>query len=48
MRHMSRVNTNVCRFRFINVIKKRPFGRPRCRREDNIKINLNETGYEDV
>jgi hypothetical protein len=27
---------------------KRPLGRPRCRREDNIKMYLRETGLEDV
>jgi hypothetical protein len=27
---------------------KRPLGRPRCRREDNIKMNLREIGWESV
>ena len=25
---------------------KRPLGRPRCRRKDNIKMDLQEVGYE--
>jgi hypothetical protein len=27
---------------------RRPLGRPRCRWEDNIKMNLDEIGYGDV
>jgi hypothetical protein len=27
---------------------RRPLGRPRCRWEDNIKMDLRETGFEDV
>jgi hypothetical protein len=27
---------------------RRPLGRPRCRWEDNIKINLREIGFGDV
>jgi hypothetical protein len=27
---------------------KRPLGRPKCRREDNIKTDLTETGFEGV
>jgi len=27
---------------------KRPLGRPRCRWEDNIKVDIQEVGYQDM
>jgi hypothetical protein len=40
--------TNVCRISVRKPKGKRPLGRPRRRREDNIKIDLRETGWVGV
>jgi hypothetical protein len=31
-----------------NAVRNRPFVRPRCRRKDNVKMNLKEVGWEGV
>jgi hypothetical protein len=36
---------NVYRILIGNPEGKRPLGRPRCRREDTIKIDFRETGF---
>jgi hypothetical protein len=35
---------NTYRLWLEKLKRKRPLGRPRCRREENIKIDINETG----
>jgi len=39
------VSVRVCR---IQYFEKRPLGKPTCRCEDNIKMDLREIGCEDV
>jgi hypothetical protein len=39
---------NACKVLVGRPKSKRPLGRPRCRREDNSKIDLTEISSEDV
>jgi hypothetical protein len=39
---------NACRILLRKPGRKRPLGRPRNRHDDNIKINLNETGHQGI
>ncbi|KAJ4428645.1 hypothetical protein ANN_25638 [Periplaneta americana] len=46
--HVARMgeSRNACRVLVGRPEGKRPLGRPRCRREDNIKMDLREVGYD--
>jgi hypothetical protein len=39
---------NACNILVGKPERKRPFGRPRCRREDNIIMDVRDIGWEDV
>ncbi|KAJ4450629.1 hypothetical protein ANN_02057 [Periplaneta americana] len=47
--HVARMgeSRNACRVLVGRPEGKRPLGRPRCRWEDNIKMNLRDVGYDD-
>jgi len=45
--HMSEMR-NACKILIGKSEGKRPLGRPRCRREDNIRVGLGENGREGV
>ncbi|KAJ4429845.1 hypothetical protein ANN_22049 [Periplaneta americana] len=48
-RHVARMGKSRYAYRVLvgRPEGKRPLGRPRCRREDNIKMDLREVGYDD-
>jgi len=49
MRHVARIGKRRGAYRVLSEKPegKRPLGRPRCRWDDNIKMDLQETGWWD-
>jgi hypothetical protein len=45
---MNDKKTTACRIMVVKPEGKRPVGRPRLRRMDNIKMNIREIGWDDM
>jgi hypothetical protein len=46
--HVALWATGALKFQVGNPERNRPFGRSRCRWEDNVKVSLKEVGWEGV